>query len=259
LRSLAQLILLAAVFTSPTALKAAAQTTQKYALVIGANRGSPADGRLKYAVRDATEFADVLTSLGGFYRHNVVLLREPDVNEVRGAFAALNARIRDEAAGQSSILAVYYSGHADALNLHMGRADLPWSELQNLAASSAARVRIVIVDACRSGQATQVKGLSLVPFQPIASESLAEGMAVISSAAAGENAQESDRLEGSFFTHHLLTGLRGVADRDSDGRVTLTEAYAYASERTVASTASTLAGLQHPRNRERFALRANPI
>ena len=125
------------------------------------------DGQLRFAVRDATAFADVLTELGGFPRQNVVLLREPKADEVRGAFAALNARIRREAAGQPSILTVYYSGHADVLNLHVDRTNLPWSELQDMAESSAARVRIVIVDACRSGQATQVKGLRLSPLNPL--------------------------------------------------------------------------------------------
>ena len=40
--------------------------------------------------------------------------------------------------------------------------------------------------------------------------------------------------------------MRGDADRDHDGRVTLDEAYAYAYGRTVAATAATRAGAQHP-------------
>src|SRR5262249_46496784 len=41
-------------------------------------------------------------------------------------------------------------------------------------------------------------------------------------------------------------GLVGGADRSGDGRVTLFEAYAYAYERTVADTADSAAGAQHP-------------
>ena len=34
-------------------------------------------------------------------------------------------------------------------------------------------------------------------------------MAILTSSAAGENSQESDVLRGSFFSHHLVAGLRG--------------------------------------------------
>ncbi|MCP4804987.1 MAG: hypothetical protein GY913_16980 [Proteobacteria bacterium] len=72
-----------------------------------------------------------------------------------------------------------------------------------------------------------------------------EGMAVITSAAAGEDAQESDRLQGGVFTHHFVNGLRGAADSSGDSRVTLTEAYRYTYARTVMTT-SRAPELQHP-------------
>ncbi|MES1171886.1 MAG: caspase family protein, partial [Bacteroidota bacterium] len=46
--------------------------------------------------------------------------------------------------------------------------------------------------------------------------------------------------------HHLASGLLGGADKSGDGRVTLSEAYAYAYDRTVADTADSAAGAQHP-------------
>ena len=73
----------------------------------------------------------------------------------------------------------------------------------------------------------------------------AQGMAIITSASAGEDAQESDRLAGGVFTHHLVTGMRGAADASGEGSVTLTEAYRYAFDRTVATT-SAAPTLQHP-------------
>ena len=53
-------------------------------------------------------------------------------------------------------------------------------------------------------------------------------------------------IGGSYFSHHLASGLLGGADRSGDGRVTLFEAYAYAYDRTVADTAESAAGAQHP-------------
>jgi hypothetical protein len=71
-------------------------------------------------------------------------------------------------------------------------------------------------------------------------------MALVASTAVGESAQESAALGGSFFTHHLEVALRGAADADADGRVTLTEAFRYASGRTSAGTSGTAVGPQHP-------------
>src|SRR6185295_1142875 len=53
-------------------------------------------------------------------------------------------------------------------------------------------------------------------------------------------------IQGSFFSHHLISGLRGAADSSGDGRVTLDEAYQYAFRHTVATTGNTLYGPQHP-------------
>jgi hypothetical protein len=72
------------------------------------------------------------------------------------------------------------------------------------------------------------------------------GLVLIASSAANEDSQESDFIGGSFFTHYLASGLLGDADASGDGRVTLAEAYAYAYGRTVASTADSAAGVQHP-------------
>ena len=67
----------------------------------------------------------------------------------------------------------------------------------------------------------------------------------MASSTAEELSQESDAFKGSYFTHHLVTALRGAGDTDGDGRVSLDEAYRYAYRRTLASTARTKVGEQH--------------
>jgi hypothetical protein len=69
---------------------------------------------------------------------------------------------------------------------------------------------------------------------------------MLTSAAADEAALESRDIGGSFFTNHLVSGLRGAADASGDGMVTLTEAYQYAYAHTIAASSATLAGPQHP-------------
>lgn len=49
-----------------------------------------------------------------------------------------------------------------------------------------------------------------------------------------------------MFTHFLLSGLRGAADRDGDRRVTLAEAYDFAYGRTLARSVSAAGAPQHP-------------
>jgi hypothetical protein len=68
---------------------------------------------------------------------------------------------------------------------------------------------------------------------------------VLASSSESELSQESDFLEGSYFTHHLLVGLRGGGDQNKDGRVSLDEAYQYAYDQTLLATAQTAVGGQH--------------
>ncbi|WP_257453332.1 caspase family protein [Archangium lipolyticum] len=223
----------------------------RYALLIGAHRGNADEPVLRYAGSDTERLRDVLVSLGDFLPENVLVLADPNADRVRTALARMNARIREEVAhDRSSVLLVFYSGHADAESLHLGGTLLPWEELRNLTSGSAAAARLLVVDACRSGQATRVKGTRLAaPFAlppDVETRGMPEGFAILSSSSAGENAQESDALQGSFFTHHLVAALRGMADHGGDGLVSLAEAYQYAADRTVASTVATMGGVQHP-------------
>jgi hypothetical protein len=126
---------------------------------------------------------------------------------------------------------------------------LPLAALKDrLAHASTADVRIGIFDACRSGVVTRSKGARKGPAFEVQTDGGEEsrGLVLLTSSSLDEDSQESDALGGSYFSHHLASGLRGSADRSGDRRVTLAEAYEYAYARTVAETAETAAGAQHP-------------
>ncbi len=72
------------------------------------------------------------------------------------------------------------------------------------------------------------------------------GFAVLTSSTASERSQESDELRGSFFTHFVVSGLRGAADTSGDGEVTLNELYRYTYRRTLDRSLQAGAGVQHP-------------
>jgi hypothetical protein len=107
-------------------------------------------------------------------------------------------------------------------------------------------VRIAVLDACASGAFTRLKGgTARKPFTIDASSAM-RGHAFLTSSAAAESAQESDRIGASYFTHYLVSGFRGAADLSRDGRVTLSEAYQFAFAETLGRTIGTAGGAQHP-------------
>lgn len=240
---LAPLFLLASVAAAPARAEVA-----RFAVLIGNNAGEPDEPDLRYAESDAARMAEVLLELGGFSGEDVVVLRGQGPAAVRRALRAVDQRIAARAREAEVVLLVYYSGHADASALHLGAERLALAELERLVRGSAAVVRLLLVDSCRSGALTRTKGGERRPgFSIDLDERLAaQGVIVLTSSTATEDAQESDELRGSFFTHYLVSGMLGAADQSGDGTVNLNEVYRYAYENTLRASSRTLAGTQHP-------------
>lgn len=200
---------------------------------------------LRYVDADAERVLSVLGELGGIERSRVVRVRNATPSSLRAALATAEATLRGD---PEAVLVVYFSGHAEEQGLLLGNDRFEYRELRGLLAKSAVRTRVVLLDACRSGAALASKGgrpTGAFDVRSLRSETVS-GAAIIAASTASEQAQESSRIEGSFFTHHLVSGLRGAADQNGDGRVTLAESYAYAYTQTLSSTSTTLLGPQHP-------------
>ncbi|MGB1277695.1 MAG: caspase family protein, partial [Nannocystaceae bacterium] len=150
------------------------------------------------------------------------------------------ARARDERVE----LLFYYSGHSDETGLLIGEKRVSYRWLREKIDALPADVRIAILDSCASGAFTRLKGgKKREPF--LVREPSVKGHAFLTSTSADEAAQESERIRGSFFTHYLVTGLRGAADINQDHLVTLNEAYQFAFDETLARTEGTRGGPQH--------------
>lgn len=246
---LVSLLSVASVRAAPaSALDAPGLPLRRFALIIGANDGAgDARQRLRYAGDDAAKVADVLQQLGGVGQPDLALLREPDGAALDGAFDALSRRIRAERTrGQRVELVVYYSGHSDESGLLLGGGRYDYGRLRQRIRAVPADVHIAILDSCASGSFTRTKGgTKVAPFLQDTSNQVA-GFAFLSSSSADEDAQESDRIQSSFFTYFLVTGLRGAADRNRDGKITLSEAYQFSYEHTLGRTQNTAHGPQHP-------------
>jgi hypothetical protein len=216
-----------------------AHAEARFALVIGANTGWDLDKTLRHAQSDAERVATVLVELGRFRKERVTLLREPDTKTVR---EALDAMSRAASQTTDSLVFVYYSGHADSRTLHLRGPPLSFEELYQRLRDVQATTRVGVIDACQAGAILATKGGTPAPAfdLTVVEESSVRGLAVLTSSGADELSQETRALQGSVFTHHFVSGLRGAADADQNGVVSLAESYVYAHARTEADTAATL-------------------
>ncbi|XXF80441.1 caspase family protein [Myxococcaceae bacterium GXIMD 01537] len=228
---------------------ARAQPVRRFALVAGNDEGGADTRPLRFAREDARRMHGLLVRLGGVAEGDARLLLDEDADDFLRALASLEGRAKEaRTRGERTALLVFYSGHAKDGALRLGDSRLPFDSLKRRLQDATVDVRIAILDACRSGALTRTKGARRAPAFAIESGEGrdARGLVILTSSAADEDSQESDSLGGSYFSHHLASGLLGDADRSGDGRVTLFEAYSHAYARTVADTADSSAGPQHP-------------
>lgn len=215
----------------------------RLALVVARNDGGADRPELRFAHTDAQAVAGVLRDVGGVHEDALTTVLEPDRATMVRALDEIRARAQGTT-GRTEVV-FYYSGHSDADGLILGRERLSYGELKEHLAAIPAAVRVVVLDSCSSGAFTRLKGGTMRAPLLVDASTDVKGTAVITSSSVDETAQESDRLRGSFFTHALVTGLRGAADSSGDGRITLTEAYQYAFVNTLQRTERTSGGAQH--------------
>jgi hypothetical protein len=228
---------------------ASAAPQHRFALLAGNDLGGSDTRPLLFASQDARRLHGVLTQLGGVAAGDAELLINRSAGEFLRALATMDARIVEaQRRGERTIFILYFSGHSKDGHLRFGDSRLGFGDLRARLAAAPADIRVGIFDSCRSGLITRSKGARHAPaFEIEASGSEdTRGLVLLTSASADEDAQESDEIGGSYFSQYLVSGLRGDADRSRDRRVTLSEAYAYAYARTVAETAESAAGAQHP-------------
>ena len=219
---------------------------RRFALLVGVNDGGPARAHLRYAASDAHAMARVLESLGGVAPADLVFVAEGSRRALQDGFAAVERMLAaEQSRGVRRELVFYYSGHSDEEGLLLGSERISYQELRAFIHEAPADLSLAILDSCESGAFTRHKGgARRAPFLLDASIDT-HGHAFLTSSAANEVAQESDRIAASFFTYFLVSGLRGAADSNRDRRVTLQEAFQFASQETLARTEHTQGGPQH--------------
>jgi hypothetical protein len=214
----------------------------------GNNLGHDPAHSLHFAEEEVGRLGDLLRTAGDF--DDIVTLRGASRSEIEKGLVQIRKKLEDaKSAGNQTLFLFYYSGHGDNEALEIGSERLLLRDLRAyLEQLTSADVRVAFVDACQSGALTGVKGGRRAPGYEVrlADPGQVKGMAIVTSSTANEFSQESDDLKGSFFSQSIMAGLRGAADSSHDGQVTLGEVYQFAFKRTLASTAASLVGGQHP-------------
>ena len=220
---------------------------KRFAIVVGANNGGPDRIMLKYAVSDAVSLSKVLEDMGGVSEGDSILLEDPDRKTFFSQMKKLNQKINNARSEYRRVEVIfYYSGHSDEKNILIGKEKISYKKFRDTINRMEADIRIAILDSCASGAFTRLKGgKKRSPFLFDTAYDM-KGFAFMTSSSSDEASQESDRLKGSFFTHYLISGMRGAADMTRDGRITLNEAYQYAFSETLSQTQKTMSGPQHP-------------
>jgi hypothetical protein len=258
---------------SPTPLRLET-SRERWAVVIGVGRyASPDIPSLRYSVADAEAFAQLLIERAGFKKENVLLLtdktdKKPTLRDMKWALGTFLAR----SAKKEDLVVIFYAGHGapeidprgsepDGLAKYLVPSDadpndlyataLPMDELQIIFDRIESERVVVFLDACYSGAAGgrtfASKRTRALRVDDVFLDRLARsrGRAIITASRASEVSLELPELGHGLFTHYLLQGLRGTADLDRDGVVTLQELYTYL-EQQVTQKSRAAGGNQHP-------------
>lgn len=224
-----------------------AENIKRLALLVGVNDGGKERTVLRYAGHDVQAVSRVFKELGGMEPEDMLILKDSDSASVVSTLQQF-AKKAEKAKESFSRVEVffYYSGHSDEKGLLLKGKHFEYPHLRAMIEQINADVKISVLDSCSSGAITRKKGgQKISPFLMDSSMKM-KGHAFITSSSYDEASQESDRIQGSFFTHYFITGLRGAADMNKDGRVTLNEIYQFAFYETLSRTEKTLSGPQHP-------------
>ena len=236
-----------------------------WAIVIGINQYQNTRD-LKYAVNDARAFRNYLKEYVGISDERIFYLADQKATKSK-IESLLGTTIKRKASKDDTVI-IFYAGHGavepDPSNLDGDGFEkylLPHdADLQDLYSTSISmndirtifsRIRadrlIFIADTCYSGasggrtmMATKTRAnLSDKFYERIAK---GKGRVIISSCSANEISKEDDNLQHGVFSYYMLQGLKGRADQNGDGIITVSELFSYISRKVPQASAQD----QHP-------------
>lgn len=224
-----------------------------WAVVIGINRYDKVRP-LRYAVNDAKAFYDHLVRFSQIPPENVTLLLDQDATLTR-VRSTLGTHLKNKA-GKDDMVIIFFAGHGatekdvmspdgDGLEKYLLPCDadpndlyataMPMGEISKIFSRIQAERLVFIADSCYSG-ASGGRTIEVSGIRATISEAFLDriaggkGRVIMTASGANEVSAEYDQLQQGVFTYYLVDGLKGKADLDRDGAVTVDEVYQYVSE-----------------------------
>jgi hypothetical protein len=266
------------VHASPSALDAA-HAPRRFAVLVGISEVRDPEWRpLRYAAKDAEDLGAALRDPRRGRFDQVRVLTRPEETTTQAVLAAVDALAALATRPDDEAL-LYVSAHGtlarddrgelrrylvtqDARLKDPARTALAVDALEAKFDALPSKRRVLVLATCHSGA-----GKSLLPpdvaeelagikggffARPV--ESVSRASIVLSASDFGETAREDSELQNDIYTHFLVEGLAGAADRNLDGAVVATEAHDYARRRTFEYTQ----GRQRP-SAEILEVGADPV
>lgn len=224
--------------------------SRKCALIIGNTEYTdPGLAQLTTPSRDTEDFALVLKDqdICGFDEVNV-LLNQSSSSIIEAIDEFFDQKKPDD------LLVLYFSGHGvrDELGtLYLAVKNTNRFRLRSTAVKSdfirdvmdqsRSKRQVLILDCCNSGAFAQgTKAATGVSIGTATAFEAGYGRIILTASDSTQFAWEGDKVIGetdsSLFTYFLVEGLKGEADRDGDGRITVDELYDYAYEKVKLAT-----------------------
>lgn len=236
---------------------AAATGPRRVALVVGVDAYTGGLPSLRFAAKDARDFAAVLRDpAGGAFDEVRLLEGTVTLDALRAAFKSITARIAEQ-----DTFVLYFAGHGtltldvDGSHQYLLTSEssldearttgLSVSLVQDAIETLPARQRVLIVDACYNGSGRSALAASTVDrlrslrgnLPPPAPRVVSRFDAYLFAAHLNQPSMEDPSLDNGVYTHYLVDALRGNGDVDGDGLVDVIEAFQYARDGTLAYTA----------------------
>jgi hypothetical protein len=213
----------------------------KYALIVGNTEYTdPGLTKLTAPAKDVEDFESVLKDPGICAFDTVITLINQSSSTVIAAIDEFYDQKRYD-----DLLVLYFSGHGikdefgslylafkDTIVTRLRRTAIKSADISEVMDQSRSRRQVLILDCCNSGAFPEGAKAQIGGTMGLIKTFQGKGRFVLTASNAIQFAYEGrpviGETENSLFTHFLVKGLRGEADGNGDGNITVDELYDYA-------------------------------
>ena len=201
-----------------------------FAVLVGSNKYQPSSGyNLQYTENDVEQFHNFLKkgSMGVVKEENITVLINENATKTN-IIQALKKQVSK--ARENDIILFFFSGHGNKqyfcpydMNDWIISSFLWHQEIKSIFKASKANTKLIFADACNSGS---IKPENKDFIKKNEKSGKGNTIAILSSRE-DEFSFEEHSIKQGIFTHFLLQGLTGSADRNKDSNITILELFNY--------------------------------